>query len=117
MNSDKFNALQVKTLGWNGQLPMLDLYFLIKRLTENGPGLQLSQASNLHSVTIVYAMKFIALGSQSPLLLSRLACAKIQLLVMLLSAIEVVLVSKSCCPFSIMQTILLQRQHELAQAC
>ena len=49
MNNNKFNALQVKTLGWNGQLPMLDLYFLIKRLTENGPGLQLSQAGTLHS--------------------------------------------------------------------
>lgn len=43
MNSDRFNALQVRTLGWNGQLPMLDLYYLIKRLSESGPGLQLSQ--------------------------------------------------------------------------
>lgn len=43
MDADRFNALQVKTLGWNGQLPMLDLYYLIKRLSENGPGLQLSQ--------------------------------------------------------------------------
>ncbi|KAL3149618.1 Glycosylphosphatidylinositol anchor attachment 1 protein [Trebouxia sp. C0010 RCD-2024] len=43
MDADRFNALQVRTLGWNGQLPMLDLYYLIKRLSENGPGLQLSQ--------------------------------------------------------------------------
>lgn len=43
MDSDRFNALQVRTLGWNGQLPMLDLYYLIKRLSESGPGLQLSQ--------------------------------------------------------------------------
>lgn len=43
MDSDRFNALQVRTLGWSGQLPMLDLYYLIKRLSESGPGLQLSQ--------------------------------------------------------------------------
>ncbi len=45
MGSDKFNTLQVNTVGWNGQLPMLDLYYLVKRLTENGPGLTLSQVS------------------------------------------------------------------------
>lgn len=43
MDSDRFNAIQVRTLGWNGQLPMLDLYYLIKRLSESGPGLHLSQ--------------------------------------------------------------------------
>ena len=51
MDADRFNALQVRTLGWNGQIPMLDLYYLIKRLSENGPGLQLSQVcTSAHSV-------------------------------------------------------------------
>ncbi|KAA6418424.1 MAG: hypothetical protein FRX49_11584, partial [Trebouxia sp. A1-2] len=43
MSNNTFNALHVDTTGWNGQLPMLDLYYLVKRLTENGPALTLSQ--------------------------------------------------------------------------
>lgn len=46
MHSKQFNAIEVKTVGWNGQLPMLDLYYLVKRLSENGPGIKLSQVSS-----------------------------------------------------------------------
>lgn len=45
MSNNTFNALHVDTTGWNGQLPMLDLYYLVKRLTENGPALTLSQVA------------------------------------------------------------------------
>ena len=54
MSNDTFNALHVDTIGWNGQLPMLDLYYLVKRLTENGLGLTLSQVIStplLHRLT------------------------------------------------------------------
>ncbi|DBA88721.1 TPA: hypothetical protein ACH3X1_004146 [Trebouxia sp. C0004] len=43
MSNNTFNTLHVDTTGWNGQLPMLDLYYVVKRLTENGPGFTLSQ--------------------------------------------------------------------------
>ncbi len=47
MSNNTFNTLHVDTTGWNGQLSMLDLYYLVKRLTENGPALTLSQVANI----------------------------------------------------------------------
>ena len=43
MGTARFNTLQVSTVGWNGQMPMLDLFYLVRRLAEVGPGLALSQ--------------------------------------------------------------------------
>ena len=53
MAEEQFNSLQVKTVSWNGQLPMLDLFYLVKHLAESGPGLQLSQVSCLCLVVLL----------------------------------------------------------------
>ena len=55
MSNNTFNTLHVDTTGWNGQLPMLDLYYLVKRLTENGPALTLSQVTNITMMLITHA--------------------------------------------------------------
>ena len=54
MSNNTFNTLHVDTTGWNGQLPMLDLYYLVKRLTENGPALTLSQVANIAMMWITH---------------------------------------------------------------
>jgi len=54
MSNNTFNTLHVDTTGWNGQLPMLDLYYLVKRLTENGPALTLSQVANIAMMLITH---------------------------------------------------------------
>lgn len=43
MQSASFNALSLEVIGWNGQVPQLDLYFLVKRLAEISSGLQVAQ--------------------------------------------------------------------------
>lgn len=48
MQSASFNALNIEAIGWNGQMPQLDLYFLVKRLAEIGSGLQFTQVSPSH---------------------------------------------------------------------
>jgi len=55
MSNNTFNSLHVDTTGWNGQLPMLDLYYLVKRLTENGPALTLSQVVNIAMMFITHS--------------------------------------------------------------
>lgn len=43
IESANFNALSLEVIGRNGQLPQLDLYFLVKRLAEIGSGLHITQ--------------------------------------------------------------------------
>ena len=54
VHSASFNALRLQVVGWNGQLPQLDLYFLVKRLAEMGSGLQVTQVTvlPLHKPTV-----------------------------------------------------------------
>ena len=46
MQSPTFNALNLEVIGWNGQVPQLDLYYLVKRLAEIGSGLHFAEVSD-----------------------------------------------------------------------
>ena len=51
MDADRFNALKVEAVGWNGRMPMLDLFYLVRRLAEIGPGLDLANVSFIRCIS------------------------------------------------------------------
>lgn len=55
MPSASFNALNLEVVGWNGQVPQLDLYYLIKSLAETGSGLQLAEVGDANHA-LVFAL-------------------------------------------------------------
>ena len=53
MDSDRFNTLHLESVGWNGRMPMLDLFYLVRRLADIGPGLELSHVSGFPAVCLL----------------------------------------------------------------